>query len=339
MKTRTKTGIAVIIALALLMSFSTAALADTTLRPDFVYYLDDDGAYPISSNSYYVRLSLDHSMLGILPGDQLSLHASMQAPTGVSAPIQWSSSNSDVVSVDQNGRIYAHRIGQATITASVGSLEVSCRVHVTLDRMYYDDIDNHVTVSGYLSGQEMWQSGYRPDYDGDGTPMPIRNWQGSWNSIISYFDSDAVAEALDDLASSGNNSNFVTDYNETFAMDFPAMRFEGNMVTIFDAPLPGGPSLYAYEYRAIDTADFDESGSDIGTATIFQATNPRAPYRYLMVTPPQTYASYDTPIFFHIRYENDMDALLNYQDWSPIMVDAGATDEQVAELLYQLADN
>lgn len=339
MKNRTKTGVALLLAVAMLMSFSATGLAATeTLRPDFIYYLDDDGAYPVSSNSYYVSLSLNHSMLGMLPGDRQTLQAYMQAPTGVSAPIQWSSSNSNVVSVDENGHITAHRLGQAIITASVASLDVNCRVHVTLDKMYYDDIDNHVTVSGYLTGRELWEAGNRPNYD-DSEPMPIRNWQGSWNSIISYFDSDAVAEALDDLASSGNNSDFVNDYNDTFAMDFPAMRFEGNVVTVYDSPLPGGPALYAYEYRAIDTADFEIGGSSVGTATIFRSINPNAPYRYLMMTPPQVYASYDTPMFFHIRYENDLNALKTYQDWSPIMVDAGATDDQVAQLLYQLADN
>ena len=175
MKKGTKTALALLLAAAMLMGFSAMALADTqTLRPDFVHYLDDDGAYPVSSNSYYVSLSLNHSMLGLLPGDRMSLHAYMQAPTGVTAPIQWSSSNPDVVSVNYDGRIYAHRIGVATITAAVGSLDVNCRVHVTLDKMYYDDIDNYVTVSGYLSGRELWEAGHRPDYNDD-APLPIRN--------------------------------------------------------------------------------------------------------------------------------------------------------------------
>lgn len=339
MKRTVKTGAAILLALVMLMGLSTAAMADTTLQPDFIYYLDDDGAYPIYNDSYYVTLYLDHSMLGLLPGDRLQLNAYMEAPVGISALIRWGSSNPDVVSVNDEGRITAHRLGRADITASIASLKVTCRVHVTLDRMYYDDIDNHTSVSGYLSGQELWAAGHRPDPVGE-DKLPLRTWHGNWNSIISYFDYETVADALDSLASTGNSSSFVEDYNSVFAMDFPAMRIEDDVITIYDATLPGGPALYAYQYRPInDDANYSIGGSGTDRAYIFRATNRNAPYRYLMLTAPQIYANYDTPIFFHIRYDNDLSQLMRYEDWAPVMVDASATPDQVAELLIQLAND
>lgn len=340
MKRKHSALMAIALALLLVMSFAGGALADgdtATLYPDFIYYLDDDGAYPTNLNSYYVTLSLNHSMLGLVPGDSILLHAYLQAPSGVAVPITWSSSDSSVVSVGSDGRIYARSTGWAVVTASAASLQVSCRVHVTLDNMHYDGADSYTSSSGYLTAHEVWQTNQAADSPSEGY-LPLRTWQGEWNSIISYFDSYEVAHALDEIASSGNSSAFANDYNSVFAMDFAGMRIEENVVTLYDWPIPGGSVLYAYDYSLLETADYYEGGAYDGAAYIFQANSGYAPYRYLMLTPPQTYASYDTPVFFHMRYENSLDALLQYSDWSPIMVSADASPSQVAELLYQLAE-
>lgn len=336
-KQHRRTGLALLLALVMVFALGAPAMA-WVLTPDFVYYLDEDGAYPMLNNSYYVTLYLDRSMMGLLPGDRTSLIAYTEAPAGITAPIQWRSNAPDIVSVDNDGRITANRLGTATITASVASLQLSCRVHVTLDRMYYDDIDNHASISGYLSGQELYEAGYSPVI-GDDEQLPLRTWQGSWNSMITYFDSPVVADALDDLASNGNGSPIVADYNAVLAMDFPAINIEDDVVTVFSSPQPNGYARYAYRFLPVESAPFEMSGAATDRAYIFETRNVTAPYRYLMLTAPQIYAADDTPIFFHIRYENDLDALLTYEDWAPIMVEADATPTQVANLLAQLAND
>lgn len=340
--------------LAILMTaslcLSSAALANYVqednsapllVSPDLVFVLDEDDNRVMSNNSYYVTLSLNHSMIGLVPGDSLLLHAYMEAPTGITAPITWSSSDSSVATVDMDGRVYAQRTGWAVITASVESLQVSCRVHVTLDRMYYDGGDSYATSAAYLSAQQIWDANQRrveqEESQSQSYILPLRNWQGSWNSIISYFDDAAVVDALDNLASGGNSAAFVNDYYSVFAMDFQAMSFSGDTITLYERPFPYTTVFYSHTFVAVETAPFYEGGDYDGPSYIYQATDGNAPYRYLMLTPPQTYAANDTSIFFHVRYENSIRALLQFEDWAPIMVDASATETQVANLLYSLA--
>lgn len=50
--------------------------------------------------------------------------------TGTKKKAKWKSSNSEVVSVDKNGKIYAKKKGNATITATVGDKKLKCKVTV-----------------------------------------------------------------------------------------------------------------------------------------------------------------------------------------------------------------
>lgn len=50
--------------------------------------------------------------------------------TGTKKSAKWKSSNSDVVSVDKKGKIYAKKKGTATITATVNGKKLKCNVTV-----------------------------------------------------------------------------------------------------------------------------------------------------------------------------------------------------------------
>ena len=66
--------------------------------------------------------------LGVGGVDVLTAKAT---PSNASAPnVTWTSSASDVVQVDQNGKIIALKAGEATITARYGSLSATCEVTV-----------------------------------------------------------------------------------------------------------------------------------------------------------------------------------------------------------------
>ncbi len=71
----------------------------------------------------YVRL--DKSALSLIVGDDYTLHAE------ASGTIQWSTSNSQIVSIDQNGNLTAHDVGQATITAKSGTASATCVITVS----------------------------------------------------------------------------------------------------------------------------------------------------------------------------------------------------------------
>lgn len=50
--------------------------------------------------------------------------------TGTNKSAKWKSSNSDIVSVNSKGKIFTHKKGNATITATVGDKKLKCNVTV-----------------------------------------------------------------------------------------------------------------------------------------------------------------------------------------------------------------
>ncbi|MDE6945193.1 MAG: InlB B-repeat-containing protein, partial [Lachnospiraceae bacterium] len=74
-------------------------------------------------------LSLNKSSIELMVGKTETLVASVQPDTATEKKI-WSSSNVNVATVDQNGKVTARGIGEATITVKVGELSKSANVKV-----------------------------------------------------------------------------------------------------------------------------------------------------------------------------------------------------------------
>lgn len=76
------------------------------------------------------KLSLSSSALDLVPGESQTLTAILQ-PADADAEISWSSSHSDVASVDDNGRVTARKGGSAVITAlTPDGISAACSVTV-----------------------------------------------------------------------------------------------------------------------------------------------------------------------------------------------------------------
>lgn len=99
---------------------------------------DDDDAGPGEGDEPAVAASitLDNTELEIVTGKTATLHATT-TPPGVD--VVWSSSNSDVAEVDNNGHVTAVSAGPATITAAAGEKTASCIVTVR-DPVYVREI-------------------------------------------------------------------------------------------------------------------------------------------------------------------------------------------------------
>lgn len=72
---------------------------------------------------------LNETSVRLAIGSEMQLEASV-FPEGMDAGIEWSSDNSDIASVDENGNVTAHAEGLAIITASVGDVYAKCNVVV-----------------------------------------------------------------------------------------------------------------------------------------------------------------------------------------------------------------
>ena len=71
-------------------------------------------------------LSLSHSRITLYPDDTFSLTVRCSSDR----PISFRSSSSAIASVDENGQIYAHKKGTATITVKVDGVSRTCKVTV-----------------------------------------------------------------------------------------------------------------------------------------------------------------------------------------------------------------
>ena len=78
------------------------------------------------------EISLDHTELSMKQYETATLTATV-TPEGADDPVVWTSSDPDVASVDENGKITAYQAGTVTITAMTGfNNEVTASCEVTI---------------------------------------------------------------------------------------------------------------------------------------------------------------------------------------------------------------
>ncbi len=81
------------------------------------------------------NVTLDHTVLALFPGDTTALTAKVEPDTATDKTVTWESSDPNVATVDQSGKVTAVAPGTATITATAGGKTATCTVTVT-DRTY-----------------------------------------------------------------------------------------------------------------------------------------------------------------------------------------------------------
>lgn len=163
-------------------------------------------------------VTLSHSTLSILSGESFQLTAdvvleeengseesSEDTEDSPSVPVIWSSSNTSVARVSNSGLVYAHDVGSATITATVGNQAAVCMVTV------HNNPDGEVakntegqqntedTESGTTSGDNANQA--QPTANGTSKPSPE---QTSAESLAAKVTSLALTQDLAYLDVGGN---------------------------------------------------------------------------------------------------------------------------------------
>ena len=78
------------------------------------------------------KVTLNHSRISLKAGETAALTASVTPSDATDKKVSWSTSNSQIASVDQSGRITAKKAGQAVITAKAGEKSASCTITVSL---------------------------------------------------------------------------------------------------------------------------------------------------------------------------------------------------------------
>ena len=133
-------------------------------------------------------VTLDPTTLGLVVGGEGTLVATVEPDNATNKDVTWSSSNTDVATVDANGKVKAVAKGSATITAFVdanengafddGEVKAECAVTVTeASSVIKGDIDgngtfNYLDVSklyAYYRGKASLGDDVDKDIDGNGS--------------------------------------------------------------------------------------------------------------------------------------------------------------------------
>lgn len=128
-----------------------AAKVETTAVSEEEYEKEEVEATKEDDVFYFVELTLDHSMISLLPGKNVPLDASAKLPSGVEADFKWESADPSVATVDATGRVFAVRTGNTVVSASIGSVKVDCRVEVTVDPIPYDGAMTAAVRTGFTT--------------------------------------------------------------------------------------------------------------------------------------------------------------------------------------------
>lgn len=75
-------------------------------------------------------ITLSQNTLGLEPGEEAQLAATVTPPTAEDKTVVWTSSNEDVATVDQSGLVTAISLGSADIIATAGGKSATCAVKV-----------------------------------------------------------------------------------------------------------------------------------------------------------------------------------------------------------------
>ena len=106
--------------------------------------------------SHIEGIELDQTKAMLQPGNTLQLQATLSGEEAVDRRVEWCSSNTDIVTVDQNGFVTALKMGQADVTAIAldGGLNAVCHV-VVYDAFELNQLKFSKTKYQMISGNEL----------------------------------------------------------------------------------------------------------------------------------------------------------------------------------------
>ena len=155
---------------------------------------DNDPADNTPKQINVESVSINVSTLELTEGDSQNLIVSINPTNASNKKCTFSSSNSEIASVDENGKITAIKAGEATITVATidGNKTATCTVYVNANYIAVESITLDVTSATLKVGEKMKINATVSP--GDAT-NPSLIWESSDNNIVSV-DNEGNIEAF-----------------------------------------------------------------------------------------------------------------------------------------------
>ena len=160
--------------------------------------------------------------------------------------------------------------------------------------------------------------------------VSLSDWNGNWNSMYEYLEEPYIQPAYSTLAENEGVDEYKAkeDYLAKRKADFAGLIVDEDKVTFLDNfPEKDGKTIGEGTYKFFKTEE-QMLGEHKITWNIFEATNEDAPYKYLtlMKIDPN-----EDLLHFHFRYGDDLDEILDKEDWFPTVVSPQTTNEQLID--------
>ncbi|MBR4624301.1 MAG: Ig domain-containing protein, partial [Alphaproteobacteria bacterium] len=189
--------------------------------------------YSVAKDNLLTSITLSDETANVSVGGTTTLSVSEVSPTTASNAVVWSSSNTEVASVDENGVVTGIAAGEATITATAtdGS-GVNAECIVTVKSTYMTSLlQNGAKVYFY------WGSDQQSVVDISNQGVASKNSDGFGNnggcSVDSEISGNILTLTLEEY----------TEYMDPEEEDVPLWTFDGTMTITFD--------LYANTYTVV----------------------------------------------------------------------------------------
>lgn len=209
---------------------------------------------PLSITNSCTGITLDKSSASVVRGETVKLTANVE-PSDTTDKVEWSSNNTNIATVDEDGNVKGIAVGEATITAACGSQKVDCKITVTKSKM-----TGTVTIAGSaVFGEKLTAS-----YEGNAENVSFSWYRGETNIATGdtyTLTKEEIGNKLHVVATSadydGSVQSVETDAVEKANQSAPAkpeLSVNENKISVIN---PDKNALYR-----LDNGDF-------GTATEF----------------------------------------------------------------------
>ena len=152
-------------------------------------------------------VTLDKASLKLKVGESVTLKATVLPENATAKTVSWYSSNTEVATVDSNGKIVAIKEGSARITATANN-DKSCYATVEV-------VDNNGYWQAYYDflqqkkKEKMGQYADIIDFDSDGIPELV--YMDRWNEYVYSWDGSQMYQLTDRLRSFSTNTYEITE--------------------------------------------------------------------------------------------------------------------------------
>ena len=216
-------------------------------------------------------VTLNKTELRIKEGDSETLEATVKPDNATDKTVTWSSSDENVATVDEGGKITAIKAGTANITATAGEKSAKCVVTVYKEIPVTSITLDHTTLSLAAGDEVSLKATVKPD---DATDKTI-TWTSSDTSIATV-DSEGKVTAISKgsatiTASSWNVSASCKVYVKAASYPTPSGSVDLGLSVVWAEKNLGATSAY-------DTGGYYLWGDPTGTGVIMYFDTPNTNY-------------------------------------------------------------